>query len=704
VIEEVGRTFKYKVLLNNRKYSDWSTASYDSGQSIVFNLDYTDFFMGSNSVVVLYKDDLDNIGSISPYTITRVPTEMISPTEILHGEVRISWKPLILPNTDSFIKLTIYKDSNYLTEITGINTTYYDDIGVSDGEHTYSLSVTLEHNASSPNIQIDLDLADASLFSTPLTSKTSIDASGVYAFNMKPSITQEFNSSSGFTFSSGYITISGGSLKLSVPYTTNAQTALLPAIDTSNIGSISSIELTGDIADIGDNIVDDMSTISSLGSGTLYKSDPFINRIVSLSMDTETPTLTVGIIKSKVRFAVSFDNITYKVYNGTWSTVNTSNLSEFISNGMTGTQLSSADWSSSGLVKGSLYIKVCIQNNQTYYTPSLDTLKINLSSTYEIGSDYITTLTGMSLDTVDWETLIRLDGNGDELPAFVITQTTPSNTDIRYAFSNDSRTSWKVFSGGIWTGININSLMSSGMTKAQVDAVLSTQWKTLLRDSLDIAMGISSSNGGVTPSVDSIALYYRQVSTPLIPTPLPYTLTIPVIGFRYSLVNSSSEIFNEAYKLRLAQGIGFDDAEVDYDLYTTPDRIQLRSLDLGEIIGGRFSNEYYYEVVNGYVQNYTISLKAGMGAGETKTSPDGTHALLPDTADDYDKTRVFMHTVTTYDSNGDEVIGLNSTATVYPLVFTLPAEGKVKVSLKVLPTINTAGATSFQVLLTATPI
>jgi hypothetical protein len=66
-----------------------------------------------------------------------------------------------------------------------------------------------------------------------------------------------------------------------------------------------------------------------------------------------------------------------------------------------------------------------------------------------------------------------------------------------------------------------------------------------------------------------------------------------------------------SYFLVPAEGIAFDDPTMDYNFYTTPDKVIIRSYSMGQQIGGRSSDIQAVEVINFYTDvNYEITISA----------------------------------------------------------------------------------------------
>ncbi|MCG8501056.1 MAG: hypothetical protein MJB12_11695, partial [Firmicutes bacterium] len=284
-------------------------------------------------------------------------------------------------------------------------------------------------------------------------------------------------------------------------------------------------------------------------------------------------------------------------------------------------------------------------------------------------------LTGQNqFNTLDWE---RITGIG-------IAQETPVGTDIRYAFSKNNRQTWEIYRNGLWQAIPLDAA-TDGMTKEEVEAMPQAARDYLLDsscDRLDVLSCLINPDDAVTPSIDRITFTYDQIETPLYGNHIE--VPVPETGFRNVLVN-------DRYTLKLAEGLAFDDAATDYDFYTTPDKIRMRFLEVGTVIGGHTSPVYAAEVINGYEDmDFHITLRAAKGS---EPAIEGDHcALLPDAAADHEKTKVELSL------SGEETF-----APAYPLQFNLGRGAKRVFYIRMKPTLTTAGHETFSIILSGRP-
>jgi hypothetical protein len=197
---------------------------------------------------------------------------------------------------------------------------------------------------------------------------------------------------------------------------------------------------------------------------------------------------------------------------------------------------------------------------------------------------------------------------------------------------------------------------------------------------------------GISYKDESIAghsvLYYKlevyEDGIVLPTTVVQINIPIPQMGYRNILSGNS-------YILKLVEGIAYDDPKTDYNFYTTPDRIILRPLDLGTVIGGRYSNICSFEVINCHLdKDFEITLEGRLGDGSLATVENGTTGVLPDSEFEDGRTRL--------EFSFDDI---NFTP-VYPIVFDLNREGKRIIYLRIKPAIfhTTVGNKTFAIKLT----
>ncbi|MEM0173169.1 MAG: hypothetical protein QXI16_01525, partial [Sulfolobaceae archaeon] len=163
-----------------------------------------------------------------------------------------------------------------------------------------------------------------------------------------------------------------------------------------------------------------------------------------------------------IRYAVSKDKNTWWVYRNGWQ-----QLSD-ITNGMTEVEIESitlSQWKDFFQLNDKIYLLIGMKTNDENTTPVIDQINFILSEKYEKGEIYLTT--SQSYDTTDWRSIKNIS----------ISATTPTDTDIRFAFSIDGKNSWIVYNNR-W---QVVADLKDGMTKYQVELLTSEQLDYLLK-------------------------------------------------------------------------------------------------------------------------------------------------------------------------------------------------------------------------------
>jgi len=126
------------------------------------------------------------------------------------------------------------------------------------------------------------------------------------------------------------------------------------------------------------------------------------------------------------------------------------------------------------------------------------------SSPYPITPYYIITTNTTQIDVSNYSAITDVD----------LTQTTPTNTDIKYLVSFDGRTTWKYWTGSAWALSSLANLQSQGMSKTVLEALNSADWSTSggftagTTTTLDFAMDLSTTDSAATPEIDQIKVNY----------------------------------------------------------------------------------------------------------------------------------------------------------------------------------------------------
>lgn len=255
--------------------------------------------------------------------------------------------------------------------------------------------------------------------------------------------------------------------------------------------------------------------------------------------------------------------------------------------------------------------------------------------------------------------------------------TAGTTTTIRYSVSRNA-VDWLRYSDGWIPGV---------MTKAEVESLTNFHWKELYSSPIQehsfyFKIDITSDNPN-RPGVKEVIFNFAPEKTILTDTLIVQT---PNMGFKQEL----NEV-TMTYTLKLEEGFAFDDAVIDYNFFTTGDRIKLRPITTGRVLGGQVSSIWEFEVINGHEDfDFNVSLIARKGVVDAKQV--GNYALLEDAPEDRDKTKVEMslHQV--------------PFSPMYPTEFRLNKLEKRIVYIRFTPQSITTGNETFQIRLNARPI
>jgi len=327
----------------------------------------------------------------------------------------------------------------------------------------------------------------------------------------------------------------------------------------------------------------------------------------------------------------------------------------------------------SNLVGNTPYLGIFIKSNIAD-DPVIDQAGLVTVDSFYGGADIVTTNQESQVATLDWANITECQ----------IFESIPEGCNIRYAFSNNGGASWQIFNGYTWVPIDLTNLSNLGNTSTTVKSINSDEWRDLLRNTLDVAACLLSENTLTSPTLDKILFHYDQVPNPFMSAYI--NIPVPVIGFR----NVLDELGK--YEFKVAQGLAFDDSTVDYDFYTTPDKIKLRMLEMGTVIGGKESLIYQVEIINGYdASDFDVTLRASLDGVSAKEM--GSYGLLPDAEKDRLRTVVEL-----------SLEGESNFTPVYPLVFRLNAQSRKLFHVRIKPTITTSGDKVFQITLNGRPV
>lgn len=378
-----------------------------------------------------------------------------------------------------------------------------------------------------------------------------------------------------------------------------------------------------------------------------------------------------------IRYAIKLDSGIY-TYNGTdWTSITQSDV---ITGGITTNSINTLSWQDFSKLPSSnnIALIIGIKTSSQYISPDVSDVLFSFSDKYAIGAETIQTTNANQLITDSWQSITSVE----------IQETINSYTDIRYAISTDGRINWLSYYDGKWNAIALSDLETKGMTVDTFAGLTSSQLTSILKNTIDLTILFKSTEDIYTPKLDNIKFNY--VELPSLVTTTSINIPVPNLGYR----NVLTDEVNVIYTLMLADGIAFDSATTDYDFYTTADRLILKSLNLGTMIGGKTQNIFTFEVINGYPDKAFSVLLNGMTNDGTLAEAKSNYGLLYDHADVKGRTKVEL----SLDPN-------QFATTSYPLQFNLAASQKQIVYLRVTPTVyTTIGAKQMRIKLTGRPI
>jgi len=115
-------------------------------------------------------------------------------------------------------------------------------------------------------------------------------------------------------------------------------------------------------------------------------------------------------------------------------------------------------------------------------------------------------MTGTYITTNNNSQIINLD----KVNSIAITQTTPSNTSVKYYVSFDGRATWQYYSGGWQNAASIDDIATTGNTSAELISAIANYNPSGTPATFDIAAYLDTDNGLVTPTLDLIVVNYDE--------------------------------------------------------------------------------------------------------------------------------------------------------------------------------------------------
>ena len=118
---------------------------------------------------------------------------------------------------------------------------------------------------------------------------------------------------------------------------------------------------------------------------------------------------------------------------------------------------------------------------------------------------YVTTADGSQIDTSLWDTI----------DSVTTTESTPTDTSLKYLVSFDGKNTWKYWTGSAWANSSLDDLQTNGMSKTTVETINGSQWASapgFVTGTLDFAIDLNTTNSDYTPELDGIDINYSTQS------------------------------------------------------------------------------------------------------------------------------------------------------------------------------------------------
>lgn len=251
-----------------------------------------------------------------------------------------------------------------------------------------------------------------------------------------------------------------------------------------------------------------------------------------------------------------------------------------------------------------------------------------------------------------------------------------ANLRIRFSISRDKQT---------WYGYNDGWHLGT-MNKHTLESLDREQWNGLLNgpaknSPIYIKVSIETTDPRHVTVVRDIVTNFFE---PYHINPSNIIIETPALGFRKHWIE-------QEYVLKLVEGFAFDDASIDHDLYTTPDRIKLRPLGFDVLVGGKMSDIQAFEVINAY-EDFDYNVELTVSKGGLPAQPIENYCLLNDAVEDRFKTKVVLS------------LSFNPFSPMYPVRFRLDRLQKRIVYVRITPQLVTSGNERLQVRLIARPV
>jgi hypothetical protein len=414
-------------------------------------------------------------------------------------------------------------------------------------------------------------------------------------------------------------------------------------------------------------------------------------RIHVLAQDN--PTVGGKVYSGIVRWFASNDNANWKSFNGSeWADVPADVVADpWLSDGMSYSLINSltlGPWMGLAGDRKQIFLRAVLVSSYSGDMPIIEDVVCSFPPKRKVGSYIVVCQDSTAVDTATWVRLVRAVG--------VIGQ--PDNTDIRFAFRNETNNEWRAWNGTTWISFtNERDIFTRGMTNTTMVSLNHTHWAQILSKKLYVLMGLRSDNRQYAPYIRNVKLEYIDIDNPSVSN----TITIRTPS-RQHFVMEYDEIVEYAYNELLYEGFGFLVENTNDDFYTIPNRILIKPLNMGTVLGAKDSTCHPFEVINTWRSrsfNITLRVRQGNEFAQGMTN----YCLLPDSEQQDFRTRVSM----AFNMDLVDIDGVNTgvlQSPLYPINFPLGPLQKRLLYLQVNPILVGRGQQRFYVTLDASPV
>lgn len=126
---------------------------------------------------------------------------------------------------------------------------------------------------------------------------------------------------------------------------------------------------------------------------------------------------------------------------------------------------------------------------------------------YSTTPHYITTSDSSQIDSSEFVNVTGIS----------LTQTTPTNTNLKYLVSFDGRSTWKYWDGDSWEVSTLGDLQTNGNSNSELEALSTANWGSTggfqsgSTTTIDFAVDLSTTDSNATPELDQISVSYEYL-------------------------------------------------------------------------------------------------------------------------------------------------------------------------------------------------